>query len=107
MNAWLWAASLMLTHPVPVGEQRDHWYLNAIGAVPVQLPLWAVKTLPTTGEPVTEGRVVFVGGPVAAAAPTAPTAATSAVASAALSRDHDRQAHLFLLRFISKCLLPP
>ena len=94
----------MFTHEAPVELQRDHWNLNVIGAVPAQAPGWPVRILPLTGLPVTVGRVVFVGGPVAADA----LAATSAVASVAISASHVlRPAHLFCFVRMWKCLLPP
>jgi hypothetical protein len=51
----------MFAHDVPVELQRIHWYLNAMGAVPVQLPVCPVRIFPTTGEPVTDGPLVFWG----------------------------------------------
>jgi hypothetical protein len=80
----------MLVQPVPVALQRVHWYLNVTGCVPVQLPLWAVSTLPTIAVPEMLGRVVFVGGPVAADALTA--VATSTATAAAVSASHERRA---------------
>ena len=80
----------MGVQPVPEAEHRVHWYLNVIGVVPPQLPLWAVRILPTTGVPLMDGRVVFVGGPVAADVLAATTVATSAVATAAVSAGQDR-----------------
>src|SRR6476659_7427314 len=94
----------MFTHDAPVALHRDHWNLNVIGAVPAHDPGWPVRILPLTGLPVTVGRVVFVGGPVAAEA----DAATSAVASVASNASQvPRQAHRFVFVRMRKCLLPP
>jgi hypothetical protein len=82
----------MFTHEDPVELQRAHWNLNVIGDVPAQPPGWPVRILPLTGLPVTVGRVVFVGGPVAAAA----LDATIVVASIAIRASHEREAHRFL-----------
>src|SRR5213592_2834905 len=101
MYDWLCAASSIAVQAVPVPLQRVHWYLNVIGAVPVHTPLCAVSTLPTTGVPEIEGRAVAWGGPVAAPTLSAVAEATSAVARAVVSPSHARQAHRFLLRFIS------
>src|SRR5215831_8525141 len=88
----------MFTHEAPVELQRDHWKLNAIGAVPDQVPGWPVRILPSTGLPVTVGRDVFVGGPVAADAP----AATIAEVSVAAKTSNERKARPFLFVRMSK-----
>src|SRR6476469_4747628 len=94
----------MFTHEEPVELQRAHWNLNVIGDVPAQPPGWPVRMLPVTGLPVTVGRVVFVGGPVAAEA----DAATTAVARVASNASQvPRQAHRFVFVRMRKCLLPP
>ncbi len=46
---------------VPVAGQRSHWYENAIGVVPVHVPLPARSVLPFASVPVYEGAVVDAG----------------------------------------------
>jgi hypothetical protein len=106
MSVWLWPASSMATQDAPPPVQRVHRYLNVIGAVPAHAPLWAVSTLPTTGAPVTVGRVVFCGGPVPAATLSAVTEATSAVARPVVNPSQARRSHRFLPGHC-RCLLPP
>jgi hypothetical protein len=41
--------------------ERSHWYVNVIGAAPVQVPVLAAIVEPSTIEPDTAGALVFTG----------------------------------------------
>jgi hypothetical protein len=45
----------------PASSHRCHWNANE-RTPPVHVPVFAVSSLPTTGEPVIVGRAVFRGG---------------------------------------------
>lgn len=55
-------ASGIDAHAVPSGAHRSHWNAYVIGAVPTQLPVYAVNVLPSWGvTSLTVGRTAFDG----------------------------------------------
>jgi hypothetical protein len=56
----------MLRQPAPVASQRCHWYVNEVGVAPLHEPLLAVSVLPSSEEPLIDGRAVATGAFVAA-----------------------------------------
>ncbi len=55
------AVPAMFAHAAPDASQRCHWYVKAIGCVPVHVPGAAVRAWSTCGVPVIVGATVFVG----------------------------------------------
>jgi hypothetical protein len=82
----------------PLESQRRHWYLNVIGAVPPQFPLFAVRVLPSEAVPLMVGGEVFEGAvatwAVAAIAATANAAATATVIMRVLARRDGHRSRL-------------
>jgi hypothetical protein len=70
------------TQPFPFASQRSHWYVNEIGAVPVQAPAVTLIVFPTAALPTIAGDAVLRG--VVALPPTTAVGADSAVAVPAL-----------------------
>ena len=71
--------------------QRAHWYLNVIGAVPVHVPVVALRVNPFCAVPETAGRTVFAGFVAAVVktpgAATAQTVRAAPTASTTTTRD--------------------
>jgi hypothetical protein len=55
-------APAMSTQDAPADVHRRHWYANAIGVVPLQLPGSAVRVCAGVAVPDTVGAAVFTGG---------------------------------------------
>src|SRR4051794_16940290 len=51
----------MSAQPWPPASQRRHWYVNAIGSVPVHVPGSAVSVSPSRAVPATDGAAVGFG----------------------------------------------
>src|SRR5215471_20840276 len=54
-------APAMSAHPVPLGRQRRHWYANDVFEPPFHRPWLALRTLPSSAAPATEGGSWFAG----------------------------------------------
>ena len=80
----------------PAESHRSHWYVNVIGAVPLQLPLLVESDLPTRAGPVIDGSAVLVGRVAACAVYVAVYVVFAAGAVmlwvAARPSDHDEKA---------------
>src|SRR5439155_7241298 len=69
LRVYTWpVAPPMSEHPPPFLLQRPHRYANEVG-FPVHVPLWAVRSSPSTGVPLIVGGEVFCGAAVLAAVP--------------------------------------
>ena len=55
----------------PSDGHRTHWNVNAIGVVPVHVPVVPVSLCPTVGVPEMDGSAVFVGAPLLSSVTTA------------------------------------
>ena len=62
----------MTVQAPPVASQRDHAYVNAIGAAPAHVPSVVTSAWPSVGVPVTVGGTLLTG-----AAPETTTAVTA------------------------------
>ncbi len=54
---------MIATQLAPVAVQRCHWYVNATGFAPLQVPGTPASTAPALGVPTTEGAVATTGAP--------------------------------------------